>query len=80
MKQLFSALKYLHENSISHRFVYLFEALLIICRDIKPENFMLKNKGDITNMKLIDFGLSKDYSGQPVMCTPSGSVKNIYCL
>lgn len=35
---------------------------------------MLKDKGDITNMKLIDFGLSKDYSGQPVMCTPSGSV------
>ena len=35
---------------------------------------MLKSKGDITNMKLIDFGLSKDYSGQPVMCTPSGSV------
>ena len=31
-------------------------------RDIKPENFLLKNKEDITNIKLIDFGLSKDYS------------------
>jgi serine/threonine protein kinase len=43
-------------------------------RDIKPENFMLKSKGDTTCIKLIDFGLSKDYSGQAVMSTPSGSV------
>lgn len=50
----------------------------IFFRDIKPENFMLKNKGDVTNMKLIDFGLSKDYSGQPVMSTPSGSVNYRY--
>lgn len=33
-------------------------------RDIKPENFLLKNKDDISNIKLIDFGLSKDYSEQ----------------
>ena len=50
MKQLFSALKYLHEHSISHR-------------DIKPENFMLSAKNDTSCIKLIDFGLSKDYSG-----------------
>ncbi len=37
--------------------------ILILFRDIKPENFMLKFKNDTTNMKLIDFGLSKDYSG-----------------
>lgn len=43
-------------------------------RDIKPENFLLKNKDDITNIKLIDFGLSKDYSETKVMQTPSGSV------
>lgn len=61
MKQSFSALKYLHENNISHR-------------DIKPENFLLKNKEDITNIKMIDFGLSKDYSQIKVMQTPSGSV------
>lgn len=36
---------------------------------------MLKNKSDTTCIKLIDFGLSKDYSGQPVMSTPSGSVR-----
>ncbi len=43
-------------------------------RDIKPENFLLKNKDDITNIKLIDFGLSKDFSEVKVMQTPSGSV------
>jgi hypothetical protein len=37
---------------------------------------MLKSKNDTTCIKLIDFGLSKDYSGQPVMSTPSGSVSN----
>ena len=35
---------------------------------------MLKSKDDTTCIKLIDFGLSKDYSGQAVMSTPSGSV------
>ena len=42
-------------------------------RDIKPENFLLKYKDDITNIKMIDFGLSKDYSESKVMQTPSGS-------
>jgi serine/threonine protein kinase len=42
--------------------------------DIKPENFLLKNKDDITNVKMIDFGLSKDYSEVKMMQTPSGSV------
>lgn len=60
MRQSFSALMYLHQNNISHR-------------DIKPENFLLKYKADITNIKMIDFGLSKDYSEVKVMQTPSGS-------
>lgn len=34
---------------------------------------MLKNKNDTTCVKIIDFGLSKNYSGQPIMSTPSGS-------
>lgn len=72
MKQNFSALMYLHENKISHRYV-LYN--LNLNRDIKPENFLLKYKEDITNIKLIDFGLSKDYSETKVMQTPSGSVR-----
>ena len=47
---------------------------LIAFRDIKPENFLLKHKDDISNIKMIDFGLSKDYSEKGVMQTPSGSV------
>ena len=43
-------------GKISHR-GYLYST-----RDIKPENFLLKNKDDISNIKMIDFGLSKDYS------------------
>lgn len=72
MKQNFSALMYLHENKISHRYA-LYN--LNQNRDIKPENFLLKYKEDITNIKLIDFGLSKDYSETKVMQTPSGSVR-----
>jgi len=30
-------------------------------------------QNDISVIKLIDFGLSKDYSGKEVMATPSGS-------
>ena len=47
-------------------------------RDIKPENFMLNKLNDIQDIKLIDFGLSKDYSGAEVMATPSGSVISIH--
>jgi hypothetical protein len=36
---------------------------------------MLKYKQDISNVKLIDFGLSRDFSEQQAMQTPSGSVK-----
>jgi len=32
-----------------------------IChRDIKPENIMFRDKNDINNLKLLDFGLSLD--------------------
>jgi len=53
-----------------HRYV---KKILITVRDIKPENFLLKNKDDISNIKLIDFGLSKDFSEAEIMQTPSGS-------
>lgn len=64
MRQLFSAIKYLHDNKISHR-------------DIKPENFMLFSQDNISCIKLIDFGLSKDFSAitNEEMNTPSGSVR-----
>ena len=43
LHQLFSAVAYLHDNNIIHR-------------DLKPENILLEEKGDIMNIKLIDFG------------------------
>lgn len=47
MKQLLSAVSYLHQNSIIHR-------------DIKPENILIESIKDdcLVNIKLIDFGTS----------------------
>ena len=48
IKQLLTALSYLHYTcDICHR-------------DIKPENIMFRDKNDINNLKLLDFGLSLD--------------------
>lgn len=44
MRQLFSAIRYLHEHGIIHR-------------DLKPENLMLVS-GEL-DIRVIDFGLSK---------------------
>lgn len=46
MRQMFSAIAYLHEHNICHR-------------DIKPENILLKEKNNIKSIKLIDFGIAK---------------------
>ena len=48
MKKIFSATKYLHERGICHR-------------DLKPENFLFSHKGRDGEIKIIDFGLSKQY-------------------
>lgn len=60
MRQGFSAIKYLHENSICHR-------------DIKPENFLLYKEKDPDNIKLIDFGLAKKLSKNEIMNNPNGT-------
>eukprot|EP01129_Flabellula_baltica_P002901 TRINITY_DN12784_c0_g1_i1.p1 TRINITY_DN12784_c0_g1~~TRINITY_DN12784_c0_g1_i1.p1 ORF type:complete len:406 (-),score=86.40 TRINITY_DN12784_c0_g1_i1:1061-2278(-) len=46
IKQILEAIAYMHENGIAHR-------------DLKPENILVTDSGDI---KVTDFGLSKDYS------------------
>ena len=46
VRRIASALAYLHSNNIIHR-------------DLKPENLLLKSKGDISEIKIIDFGFSK---------------------
>jgi len=55
-----SVLIYLEANKISHR-------------DIKLDNFLLKEKGDISHIKLIDFGLSKDLSYDTLVKNATGT-------
>ena len=43
-----SAIIHMNQNSLSHR-------------DIKPENFIFKTQDEDTEIKLIDFGLSKKF-------------------
>jgi calcium-dependent protein kinase len=59
-KQAFSAMVYLHKNNICHR-------------DIKPENFLLKKSMDVSNIKLIDFGLAKKVEKGEAMNLPNGT-------
>lgn len=60
VKQILSALTYIHHNGIGHR-------------DLKPENLLCStSKGDV--VKIADFGLSKDFSdGKTAMKTCCGS-------
>ena len=48
MRKILSSVKHLHEHGICHR-------------DLKPENFLFSDKSADTEIKLIDFGLSKRF-------------------
>jgi len=45
-KQILEAINYCHSNGVCHR-------------DLKPENFLFETKSDDSDIKIIDFGLSK---------------------
>jgi len=47
-QQILHSIVYSHKNKISHR-------------DLKPENFMFESEKEDSNIKLIDFGLSKSF-------------------
>lgn len=38
----------------------------IVHRDLKPENILLEHKGDINDLKLIDFGTCRRYNNDVV--------------
>ena len=48
MQKMLSAIHHLHEHRICHR-------------DLKPENFLFQDTSDDSEIKLIDFGLSKRF-------------------
>ncbi|MCQ2820877.1 MAG: protein kinase [archaeon] len=54
MKQVFVALAYCHSRGICHR-------------DLKPENLLLATKDENSPIKIIDFGLSKRFTGEEKM-------------
>jgi len=60
MRQIFSAVAYLHSKKICHR-------------DLKPENFLLKFPDDDSSIKLIDFGLSRKLKDNELMSDPNGT-------
>jgi calcium-dependent protein kinase len=62
MQQMFRAVFYMHLNKIVHR-------------DLKPENFLFLTKEPLekTPLKIIDFGLSCEFSEGQVMSTKAGT-------
>jgi calcium-dependent protein kinase len=42
-------------------------------RDLKPENFLYLTKHDDSPIKVIDFGLSKNYEDKKTMTTKAGT-------
>merc|ERR1719162_1250710 len=62
MQQILRAIYYMHENSVCHR-------------DLKPENFLFSSKDPIEKclLKIIDFGLSCQFSADSVLTTKAGT-------
>eukprot|EP00921_Rhytidocystis_pertsovi_P015571 GHVQ01024763.1.p1 GENE.GHVQ01024763.1~~GHVQ01024763.1.p1 ORF type:complete len:591 (-),score=80.89 GHVQ01024763.1:886-2658(-) len=60
MKQIFSAVHYLHSNHIMHR-------------DLKPENFLFLSKSRDSPLKIIDFGLSCRFKPGDTASTKAGT-------
>lgn len=64
---LLSAIKYMHDHAIVHR-------------DLKFENIMFEDMRPDAMIKVIDFGLSKKFLGQPGYMTERGKYLYSYSL
>ncbi len=60
VRRMMGAIHYLHKHRIVHR-------------DLKLENWLLESPGDLSSIKLIDFGLSKHFSDEEHMHQAVGS-------
>lgn len=58
--QLISAVGYMHSKNVIHR-------------DLKPENILLEEKGDVMNIKLIDFGAAVQFKPGNTVKGPIGT-------
>lgn len=69
-KQIMLGINYCHSQGIVHR-------------DLKPENFLYETKEDNSDIKIIDFGLSKIFKPGTTkvnkMTTKAGTVSNLLC-
>jgi len=60
VRQILSAVAYLHEQGIAHR-------------DLKPENLLCSGEGDDEVVKIADFGLSKIFNEEDKLVTSCGT-------
>lgn len=62
--QIMRSLLYCHKHGICHR-------------DLKPENFLFATKADDSDLKIIDFGLSKIYKLEEDILAEKGRIQQI---
>lgn len=67
MHKLCTAVFYLHSYGIVHR-------------DLKPENVMMVDESDDSDIRLLDFGLSKMIGPNQTSTEPYGTLVTTYCL
>ena len=67
MRQLLSAIVYLHERDIVHR-------------DLKAENLLFEDDSENANLKLIDFGVSTKFVDHQKLKETLGTVIIIFLL
>jgi len=58
---LICGIEYIHKSGICHR-------------DLKPENFLLKNRDDLSQLRMIDFGLSRYFEKGERLVTRVGTI------